>query len=280
MVPYLDYPNMKEFYTIAEVGRLFKMEKKDLKIYSERFEIFSVKDQFGNYGFPKDIAMRTAVRAISEFLMDHEMTVYLVLYDQDSFTISKKLSDSIEEYIDDHYVEENDEMIPGDEDYPKAAREEFQTKLNNMPAKAAMPQPQMARQSFEQAAEPEVRMSLLEQLLRKKEETFSQALLRMIDERGLKDSYVYKKANIDRRHFSKIRNHADYTPNKKTVFAFAIALELSLEETTDLLMKAGYAFSNCSKFDVIVRYFIEKKDYDVFEINEALFSYHQPTLGE
>ena len=260
------------YHTYMETLRLAE----DYRLDSIAFPLLSA----GNYGFPKDIAMRTAVRAISEFLMDHEMTVYLVLYDQDSFTISKKLSDSIEEYIDDHYVEENDEMIPGDEDYPKAAREEFRMKLDNIPVTASMPRPQRAAQRIEQRADQEVQMNFLEQLLRKKEETFSQALLRMIDERGLKDSYVYKKANIDRRHFSKIRNHLDYTPNKKTVIAFAVALELSLEETNDLLMKAGYAFSNCSKFDVIIRYFIEKKDYDIFEINEALFSFHQPTLGE
>ena len=120
----------------------------------------------------------------------------------------------------------------------------------------------------------------IDDLMNQMEETFSQRLLRMIDERGLTDSEVYTKAYVDRRHFSKIRNHLDYTPNKKTVIAFAVALELSLEETNDLLMKAGYAFSNCSKFDVIIRYFIEKKDYDIFEINEALFSFHQPTLGE
>lgn len=234
----------------------------------------------GNYGFPKEIAMRTAVRAISEFLMDHEMMVYLVLYDQEALAVSRQLFDSIEEYIDDHYVEEKNETIPGDEDYPEIARAEFLSKTTNFPVTAAMAPRGTKYEEQREEQEPNVRMDFLEQLLRKKEETFSQALLRMIDERGLKDSYVYKKANIDRRHFSKIRNHPDYTPNKKTVIAFAIALELSMEETANLLMKAGYAFSNCSKFDVIIRYFIEKKDYNVFEINEALFSFHQPTLGE
>ena len=222
------------YHTYMETLRLAE----DYRLDSIAFPLLSA----GNYGFPKEIAMRTAVRAISEFLMDHEMTIYLVLYDQDSFAISRKLSESIEAYIDDHYVEENDERIPGDEDYPETAKEEFRMKLDNIPVTASMPRPQRAAQRIEQRADQEVQMNFLEQLLRKKEETFSQALLRMIDERGLKDSYVYKKANIDRRHFSKIRNHPDYTPNKKTVIAFAVALELSLEETNDLLMKAGYAF--------------------------------------
>ena len=110
-------------------------------------------------------------------------------------------------------------------------------------------------------------------------ETFSQMLLRLIDERGLKDSVVYKKANIDRRHFSKIRNDADYVPTRKTVFAFAVALELSLDETKDLLNRAGYAISPGSRFDVIVSYFLEQKHYNIYEINEVLFSYGQPLLG-
>jgi hypothetical protein len=105
-------------------------------------------------------------------------------------------------------------------------------------------------------------------------------LLRLIDERGLKDSDVYKKANVDRRHFAKIRKDPDYTPKKATVFAFAVALELSYDETKDLLMRAGYAFSVCSRFDMILQFFIENHMYNVFDINEALFSYDLPTLGE
>ena len=111
-------------------------------------------------------------------------------------------------------------------------------------------------------------------------ETFSQMLLRMIDERNLKDSYVYKRSNVDRRHFSKIRKDKNYAPNKRTVLSFAIALELSLDETKDLLMRAGYAFSQCSKSDVIICYFIENRQYNIFEINEALFAYGEPVLGE
>ena len=119
----------------------------------------------------------------------------------------------------------------------------------------------------------------LDDLMEHMSETFSQMLLRLIDERGVKDPDVYRKANIDRRHFSKIRKDKDYTPNKKTVLAFAIALELSLDETKDLLMRAGFALSNSSRADVIIRYFIEEQNYDIFEINETLFAYGQPLLG-
>lgn len=120
----------------------------------------------------------------------------------------------------------------------------------------------------------------LSDLMSKKPETFSEMLLRLIDERGLKDSDVYKKANVDRRHFAKIRKDPDYAPKKATVFAFAVALELSYDETKDLLMRAGYAFSVCSRFDMILQFFIENQMYNIFDINEALFSYHLPTLGE
>lgn len=116
-------------------------------------------------------------------------------------------------------------------------------------------------------------------LMNQMEETFSQRLLRMIDERGMTDSEAYTKANIDRRHFSKIRKDMNYTPNKKTVLAFTIALELSLDEAKDLLGSAGYALSRSSKTDIIVAYFLQNKIYDMFEINDVLYAYGQPIFG-
>lgn len=119
----------------------------------------------------------------------------------------------------------------------------------------------------------------IDDLIARMEETFSQRLLRMIDERNLKDSEVYTKANVDRRHFSKIRKDVNYTPNKKTVLAFTIALELSLDEAKDLLASAGYALSRSSKMDIIVAYFLQNKIYDMFEINDVLYAYGQPVFG-
>ncbi|MDO4622619.1 MAG: macro domain-containing protein [Eubacteriales bacterium] len=119
----------------------------------------------------------------------------------------------------------------------------------------------------------------IEELMKRKNETFSEMLLRLIDERGMKDADIYKKANLTKQHFNKIKNKEGYTPKKPAVFALALALELSLDETIDLMAKAGHAFSDCSKTDIIIRYYIENEVYDIFEINEVLFHYHLELLG-
>ena len=118
----------------------------------------------------------------------------------------------------------------------------------------------------------------IDNLMDQLEESFSQRLLRMIDERGMTDSEAYTKAYVDRRHFSKIRKDVNYVPNKKTVLAFTIALELSLDEAKDLLASAGFALSRSSKTDIIVAYFLQNKIYDMFEINDVLDAYGQPVF--
>ena len=196
-----------------------------------------------------------AVDTIGAFLLEHDMTVYLVIFDRRAYQISGKLFADIAEYIDDHYVEAHTDL--GAERLRRGAlhREMAVPMCTPMAAPA------------------------LDDLLEHLDAGFSETLLRLIDRSRKKDSEVYKKANVDRRLFSKIRNNPNYKPSKPTALAFAIALELDLAETKDLLARAGYALSASSKFDVIVEYFIRQRNYDIFAINEALFAFDQSLLG-
>ena len=208
----------------------------------------------GNNGFPRQKALQIAISSIYEYLMEHELQVYLVLYDKESWDISRKIFNLVEQYIDDHYVDKKDESYP---DHPI-----FNTYVNELlqpPYVEEIPQN-------------------ISKIVEKDQAGFTQTLFAFIDEKGLKDSEVYNRANVDRRLFSKIRNDVNYTPSKKTVLALAIALELTLEETKDLLMKAGYALSNCNKRDLVIEYFIKNKKYDIYEINFVLEQYNLQIL--
>jgi len=203
----------------------------------------------GIYGYPKDQALHIGISAISEFLLDHEMDVYLVIFDKKDFKLSEKLFAEIESYIDDHYVEER--LLKESSRILEVEEKIFSSKTKRS----------------------------LTDVMGQLDETFSQRLLRLIDEKGMSDVETYKKANIDRKLFSKIRSNPQYRPSKATAIAFAIALELNLDETLDLLGKAGYTLSNSYKFDVIIKYFIEEGNYNIHEINEALFAFDQTLLG-
>jgi len=218
----------------------------------------------GVYGYPKDRALRVAVDTISEFLMENDMTVYIVIFDRAAYQISGKLFSDIAEYIDDHYVEEHSDSVS-----VRLSRMNRSRKEHKMYEDTFMAEP---------AAMSVVKESL-DDMLGSLDAGFSETLLRLIDRTGKKDSEIYKKANVDRKLFSKIRNNPDYKPSKATAIAFAIALELDLDETKDFIARAGFALSHSNKFDVIIEYFIKQKKYDIFEINEALFAFDQSLLG-
>lgn len=213
----------------------------------------------GVYGYPKDQALKVAIQAISEFLFENDMTVYIVIFDKAAYKISEKLFSDITEYIDDNYVNEHTDL----------RRESMRI---NVPTQAIMSAGSCEYATM--AADDD-----LERKLKRIDESFSQMLLRKIDEKGMTDAQVYKRANIDRKLFSKIRNDIHYKPSKPTAIAFAISLELTLNETEDMLKKAGFALSHSNKFDIIIEYFISRGNYNIFEINEALFAFDQSLLG-
>jgi len=221
----------------------------------------------GAYGYPKDQALKVAINTISDFLLENEMTVYIVIFDKAAYKISEKLFSDIAEYIDDHYADEHT-------DYHHERMRMYAPTAHRAKQKSAGANHLEARDHKPMALEDD-----LDAKLRQIDESFSQMLLRKIDEKGMTDAQCYKKANIDRKLFSKIRSDVHYKPSKPTALAFAISLELSLAETEDMLRKAGFALSHSNKFDIIIEYFISRGNYNIFEINEALFAFDQSLLG-
>ena len=250
----------------------------------------------GIYGYPKEQALQIASETITQFLAEEapDMIVYIVVFDKNSYLISEGLYSDIRSFIDDKYVDElhEDQTLFGS-----------RRMISNEPTSMALddfvsdecrkPEPPAKKGLFgskrkavsKAESKPYALLSEeqehkdLSEKLQSLDESFSEMLLRKIDEKGMKDSQCYKKANIDRKLFSKIRSDRLYKPSKNTALAFAIALELPLDETKDMLQKAGYALSHCDKSDIIIEYFIEKEIYDIITINEALFSFDQKLLG-
>ena len=223
----------------------------------------------GIFGYPKKEALRVAMDAISSFLMDNEMMVYLAVFDKDALSVSKALFANIEEYIDEHYVDEAKLL----DSYSRRMQEE---ELICFEKGAYAPAASIGAVCASDTASPD---GDLDDWLDAIDESFSEMVLRKIEEKGMTNAECYKKANIDKKHFSKIKSNPNYKPKKNNALALAVALELSLDETKELLMKAGLALSHSNRFDIIVEYFIVHKQYDIYEINEALFSYDQPLLG-
>ena len=295
-----------EIETVAKCYRGSLEKARELECESVAFPLISA----GTYGFPKDVALKTAVSEISGFLFANDMTVYLVVYDRKAFEVSGKAFSEVKSYIDEADVRVRQHRRPepgsslnsrsisfdeGFESFEAAERSYLPDEpLRSAPMGGGMPCPPLEKKKRRVGILPSIRPTRkpdktegperksdrdIEDIIKDKDESFQQYLFRIIDRKGLTDPEVYKKANIDRKHFSKIRSNPDYNPSKKTALALAVALELNMDETRDLLLKAGMALTRSSTFDIIMEYCIDHKVYDIYEINCILFKFGQPTLG-
>ena len=252
---YKDGNSNEETYLKSAYENSLKLAK-DYNLKSIAFPLISA----GIYGYPKEEALNIAISTINEFLKDNEMDIYLVVFYRKVVQLSEELYENIKHYIDCFYEDEN-----------YAPRN-----INDLEIEEIFEANYYSKQIIHD--EKSFSKESLESILDNMDETFSEMLLRLIDEKGKTDVQVYKKANMDRKLFSKIRSNKDYNPKKTTALSLAIALELSLDETKDLLSRAGYSLSPSNKFDLIIEYFIKNENYDIFIINEALFSFEQPLL--
>ncbi len=223
----------------------------------------------GNYGFPKDEALQIALDAIRGFLNDHEMLVSLVVFDRESFQLSRERYREVASFIDENYIQEQASR----QFSPRGNRDAVEEFCAPMECAEAAPPRESVPLPY---GKPKPSLA---DLLAQTDAGFSETLLKLIDKTGKKDSEIYTRANLSRQHFSKIRNNPHYQPTKPTAIALALALELNLDQTRDLIGRAGYALTGSSKFDVIIMYFIREKNYNLFDINAALFEFDQSLLG-
>lgn len=220
----------------------------------------------GVYGFPKDQVLKFAVQTVTDFLFDHEMTVYICVFDKESYAFSQKLFADIKAFIDDAYAEELGDLEYNGFDLSSAFPPTMCCES------MALPIPSKEKRAFAKAQS-------LQEYMEQMDRSFREMLFDLIDKSGMTDVECYKKANVDKRTFSKIKSNQNYRPSKQTVIAFAISLRLDLETTQELLATVGFTLSKSTVFDKIIRYFIHNGNYNIFEINEALFEFDQTLLG-
>ena len=231
----------------------------------------------GAFGYPVADALRVLSSVARAFLAEHDMNIVLVVWGKESVAVGKKLVIDVEGYIGAHYI--------AAQANPRSVARRVWAEKDAVAAekvKTAGAETDVLADAVEKeyaVLKPLAAQSALDDAMGRLDEPFSQALLRLIDQTGKSDAEIYRRANLDRRLFSKIRSNEQYAPSKPTVLAFAIALCLTLAQTKDLLARAGFALSHSRKFDVVIEYFIVNAKYDIFEINEVLFHYDQPLLG-
>ncbi len=227
----------------------------------------------GTYGYPKDKVLKIAIAAISDFLFDSEIMVYLVVFDKQAYTLSEKLMGGIESFIDDNYAD----IRSYNQGYSRrigSRREVGMFPSAPMPAMVSRP---LAIENIDECCVCESKPLDIDDYI-KLDEGFAVKLLKLIDLKGMSDVECYKKANVSKQTWYKVMNDKHYKPNKKTAISFAVALKLTLEETQNLLESVGFVLSNSSLFDVIIMYCLQSGVYDVLEIDSILFSYDQETL--
>lgn len=223
----------------------------------------------GTYGYPKDQVLKFAIEVISEYLYENEMTVFLCVYDKTSYEFSKELFNDIKDYLNE---ETEDEEVDDEE-------------LVNVYFDRRIKSCSLAEESIDERMEcssifnPDGKLKSLSSYLKDMDKSFIETLFDYIDKKGLTDVECYKRANVDRKTFNKLKNNPKQKPSKQTAIAFAIALKLDFDETQHLLSTAGLTLSRSSVFDKIIRYFIKSENYDIYEINEALFEFDQVLLG-
>ena len=250
------------------------------------------------FGFPKDLAMRTARDEITAFLKENDLDVILCVSDRDEIVFPEIVQEDLEEYIGTRPYGFGMPLASEKKESSHAHKHPLEAARSERPGGAGRTfgarEPKAKREyvknphtsvyydaspMFDMLADSDASEDFLQDIIDHTEETFQQCLLHKIDEKGLTDPDVYKRANIDRKHFSKIRSNTYYNPTKKTALALAISLGLNLKETQDLLERAGLALSPSSKADLIVKYCIMHRIYNIFEVNALLFKYGQQTLG-
>ncbi len=249
----------------------------------------------GSFCYPKEEGMRIALDEINAFLLKHEMLIYLVVFDSRATIIGQKLYPALEEYIDQNYVDDQNEIEYGDsaldlpeslEDVPFDDDEEWDLSEQvhaSRREKMMAPRASIDRdvcKCVEVYIPSEERESALEERMRHLSDTFQEYLLYLIEMKGLSNAEVYKNAIVTKQLFSKIKLNKDYHPDKATAMRLCVGAKLNLDETKDLLARAGYALSPCDKRDVIFSFFIENKVFDMIEIDIALEEYGLPCFIE
>ena len=266
----------KEFETLESCYAKSLQKALELGCDSIAFPLIST----GVYGFPKDKALQIAVSVFSKFLLENEMQIILVVFDKKSFQLSGQLVGEIDSFIDANYIRQKRRTEYSRRPFSRSRIE------SNITYDLEVYE-ECSRYTEAEESETELLMSIpmpdgamsLEEELENIGMSFHDKLFELIGKSGMDNKDVWKRANLDRKHFSKIQCDEKYHPKKKTVMALCIALELDLEQAKDLLARADWAFSPSSKVDLIVQKAIIDKQYDIYQLNLVLFQYTNEILG-